>query len=73
MEAKSDKGAGNFDEIEIQTAHPIVNLLVLQHELHNTEFDKIPIPRGPPPWSFANVGEIWRVLKCYVASSGDIS
>lgn len=71
MEAKSAKGGSNFDEIEVQTAHPIINLLSLQHQLQIAEFNNMKMPGGPLAWFLANVGEIWRVYGCYATSSGD--
>ena len=73
MEAKSGKGGSDFDEIEIQTAHPIMNLLMLQHELQQIESNKMAVPGGPLAWFLANVGEKWRVYGCYVTSSGNAS
>jgi hypothetical protein len=73
MEAKSGKGKSNFDEIEIQTAHPIMNLLMLQHELQHNELNRMAVPGGPLAWFLANVGETWRVYGCYVTSSGNAS
>jgi hypothetical protein len=70
MEAKSGKGGSNFDEIEIQTALPIRNLLILQHKLQHAEFNTMKVPGGPLAWFLANVGETWRVYGCYVTVSG---
>jgi hypothetical protein len=69
MEAK--KGRSDFDEIEIQTAHPIMNLLKLQHQLEHHKFNKMEVPGGALAWFLANIGETWRVYGCYVTSSGD--
>jgi hypothetical protein len=33
-----------FERIEIQTAHPIIHLFTLQHELQNDEIDKMNAP-----------------------------
>jgi hypothetical protein len=71
MEAK--KGRSDFDEIEIQTAHPIINLLDLQHQLQHNEFNEMEVPGGPLAWFLANIGERWKVYGCYVTSSGDRS
>jgi hypothetical protein len=73
MEAKGSTGASNFDQIEIQTAHPIMNLLILQHELQNSEFNKMEVPGGPLAWFLANICEEWRVYGCYVTSTDDRS
>ncbi|CAG5166119.1 uncharacterized protein ALTATR162_LOCUS6885 [Alternaria atra] len=73
MEAKRGRQGGDFDEVEIQTAHPIRHLLVLQWELHQNEFNQMKMPGGPLAWFLANVGEIWRVYGCYVDPSGDRS
>ncbi|KAF1847824.1 uncharacterized protein K460DRAFT_363850 [Cucurbitaria berberidis CBS 394.84] len=71
MEAKSEKGGSNFDEIEVQTALPIRNLLMLQHELQHAECNKMEVPGGPLAWFLADVGETWRVYGCYVTWSED--
>lgn len=67
MEAKSSKGGPGFTDIEIQTALPIRNMLLLQHRLQ-VRCDKMSIPGGPLVWFLANQGEVWRVYGCYVTS-----
>jgi hypothetical protein len=73
MEAKRGRQGSDFDEVEIQTAHPIRHSLVLQWELHQNEFNQMQMPGGPLVWFLANVGERWRVYGCYVDTSGNRS
>jgi hypothetical protein len=70
MEAKSNRGGSDFDEIEIQTGLPIRNLLILQHQLQQAECNKMKVPGGPLAWFLANVGPTWRVYGCYVTFIG---
>lgn len=71
VEAKSGKGEGNFDAIEVQTALPIRNALALQNELRNSEFNGMPVPGGPLCWFFSNIGESWRVYGCYMSDEDE--
>lgn len=65
LEAKGEKGSENFEQMEIQTAFPIRNILKLQHDLCKTPGNTMDVPGGPLVWFFASRGEDWRV---YAAS-----
>ncbi|KAF2691377.1 hypothetical protein K458DRAFT_324704 [Lentithecium fluviatile CBS 122367] len=60
-EAKSEKSANNFEEIEIQTALPIKRALHVQQILKETRGNTVDVPGGPLVWFTANRGETWRV------------
>jgi hypothetical protein len=60
-EAKSEKSANNFEEIEIQTALPIKRALYVQKTLKDTPGNTVDVPGGPLVWFTANRGETWRV------------
>jgi hypothetical protein len=60
-EAKSEKSANNFEEIETQTALPIRRALDLQLVLQETRGNTVDVPGGPLVWFTANRGETWRV------------
>jgi hypothetical protein len=60
-EAKSEKSANNFEEIEIQTALPIKRALYIQQTLKETLGNTVDVPGGPLVWFTANRGETWRV------------
>jgi len=66
LEAKSEKSSCGFDDIQTQTAFPILALLKLQNDLHSQETGTEP---GNPPlvWFFANRGDAWRVYGCCVS------
>lgn len=63
MEAKSDKSAGSFGDIDMQTAFAIRELVLLQEELKctalglgHTEWEAAPLV-----WYFSYRGEQWRL------------
>jgi hypothetical protein len=60
-EAKGEKSANSFEEIEIQTALPIKRALVIQQILKETRGNTVDVPGGPLVWFTANRGETWRV------------
>ena len=60
-EAKSEKSANNFEEIEIQTALPIKRALYIQQIFKETRGNTVDVPGGPLVWFTANRGETWRV------------
>ncbi|KAH4013756.1 hypothetical protein HBH98_194300 [Parastagonospora nodorum] len=60
-EAKSEKSANSFEEIEIQTALPIKRALQIQHTLKELPGNTVDVPGGPLVWFTANRGETWRV------------
>lgn len=60
-EAKSEKSANNFEEIEIQTALPIKRALHVQQAFTDTPGNTVDVPGGPLVWFTANRGETWRV------------
>ncbi|CZR61240.1 uncharacterized protein PAC_11136 [Phialocephala subalpina] len=65
LEAKGEKAGENFEQMEIQTAFPIRNILKLQYDLLKTPGNTMDVPGGPLVWFFASRGEDWRV---YAAS-----
>jgi len=68
LEAKSEKSANGFGDIQTQTAFPILALLKLQEDLQAKVEDSIP-DSGPLVWFFANRGDAWRVYGCYVTAN----
>jgi hypothetical protein len=60
-EAKSEKSANNFEEMEIQTALPIKRALNVQQTLKESRGNTVGILGGPLVWFTANRGETWRV------------
>jgi hypothetical protein len=61
LEAKREKDAQNFEQMEIQTGFPIKNTLKLQYDLMKTRGNTMDVPGGPLVWFFASRGEDWRV------------
>jgi hypothetical protein len=57
LEAKGEKGAEGFENIEIQTSFPIKNALELQYDLMKTPGNTQDPRGGPLVWFFANHGE----------------
>ncbi|KAE9366418.1 hypothetical protein N431DRAFT_419663 [Stipitochalara longipes BDJ] len=66
LEAKGEKGAENFEHMEIQTSFPIKNALKLQYDLLKTRGNTMDVPGGPLVWFFASRGEDWRVYGAFV-------
>jgi hypothetical protein len=66
LEAKCEKGAQSFEQMEIQTAFPIMNALRLQYDLLKTRGNTMDVPGGPLVWFSANRGEDWRVYAAFV-------
>ncbi|KAF1957856.1 hypothetical protein CC80DRAFT_546912 [Byssothecium circinans] len=64
-EAKRDRSADSFYDMEIQTALPIQRALKLQLDLQNTYGNSMKPPGGPLVWFLANRGELWRVYGAY--------
>jgi hypothetical protein len=63
LEAKSEKSSNGFNDIQTQTAFPILALLKLQEDL----LAQVPdgdVADGPLIWFFANRGDSWRVYGC---------
>jgi hypothetical protein len=60
-EAKGEKGAHYFEDIEVQTALPIKRALDVQQKLQDTPGNRMDIPGGPLVWFMSNRGETWRV------------
>lgn len=67
IEAKSGKKSGCFEDIETQTALPILALLKLQENLHDQMTDTVS-ESGPLVWFFAYRGCEWRVYAGYVTN-----
>lgn len=65
-EAKREKGAENFEQMEVQTAFPIKHALQLQYDLLKTTGNTMDVPGGPLVWFLANRGEDWRVYAGHV-------
>lgn len=65
-EAKGEKGAENFECMEVQTAFPIKYALELQYDLIKTRGNTEGVPGGPLVWFLANRGEDWRVYGAVV-------
>jgi hypothetical protein len=57
LEAKREKDAQNFEQMEIQTGFPIKNTLKLQYDLMKTRGNTMDVPGGPLVWFFASRGE----------------
>ena len=66
VEAKSEKGNGSFEHMEMQTQFPIRDMLQLQYRLLKMRGNNMDVPGGPLVWFFANRGEDWRVYGGYV-------
>ena len=65
LEAKREKHSDGFEEIQTQTAFPILELLQLQEGIKpnvSQEVNSI----APFVWFIANRGDNWRVYSCYV-------
>lgn len=67
LEAKSEKSSNGFEDIQTQTAFPILALLKLQEGLQARVEDGIS-EAGSLVWFFANRGDAWRVYGCYVTA-----
>lgn len=67
LEAKSEKSSNGFEDIQTQTAFPILALLKLQHDLQAKVGDSIS-EVSSLVWFFANRGDAWRVYGCYVTA-----
>jgi hypothetical protein len=65
-EAKREKGAENFGQMETQTSFPIKHTLQLQYDIHHTPGNTMDVPGGPLVWFLANRGEDWRVYAGHV-------
>jgi hypothetical protein len=66
LEAKREKHAQNFEQMETQTAFPIKHALQLQYDLLQTPGNTMDVPGGPLVWFLANRGEDWRVYAGHV-------
>ncbi|KAF2495383.1 hypothetical protein BU16DRAFT_561664 [Lophium mytilinum] len=65
-EAKREKGAKNFGQMETQTSFPIKHALQLQYELWRYPGNTMDVPGGPLVWFLANRGEDWRVYAGHI-------
>lgn len=72
LEAKSEKGRDNFNDIETQTAFAVHALLTLQAELKNAAGEDSEWESGPLVWFLAYKGEQWRVSAAYIEYKSDI-
>jgi hypothetical protein len=71
LEAKRDKDGQSFQQIELQTAFPIRNMLKLQYDLAKTPGNNREVPGGPLVWFMANRGEEWRVYGAVINEEED--
>lgn len=69
LEAKSEKSADSFMNIEIQTAFAIRELLMIQDNLRQTAGSIEDQSSIPLVWFLSNRGEQWRVYICYIEHS----
>jgi hypothetical protein len=65
-EAKRERSAEGFEQMEIQTSFPIKHALQLQYDLLRTPGNTMDVPGGPLVWFLANRGEDWRVYAGHV-------
>jgi hypothetical protein len=72
LEAKSEKSSNGFNDIQAQTAFPILALLKLQEDLLAKATDSH-LADGPLTWFFANRGDAWRVYGCCVSDGEPIT
>lgn len=69
LEAKSEKSADGFLDIELQTAFAIRELLRIQHELNVTSNERGDWDGWPLVWFLSNKGEQWRVHVAHIHTS----
>ena len=65
LEAKGEKGAENFEHMEIQTQFPIRDMLQLQHQLTKLRGNTRDVRGGPLVWFFCQprrrLASLWRI------------
>jgi hypothetical protein len=66
LEAKSEKAADSFTDIEVQTAFAIRELLRLQDGLRQAADEDEDWEAGPFVWFLSYKGEQWRVSAAYI-------
>jgi hypothetical protein len=66
LEAKSEKSADSFTDIEVQTAFAIRELLRLQDGLRQATDEEEDWEAGPLVWFLSYKGEQWRVSAAYI-------
>lgn len=71
IEAKSEKGADSFTDIQVQTAFAIRELLSLQGELAQAAGEGTEWDGGPLVWFLSYKGEQWRVWAAYIEIEGE--
>ncbi|KAH8679385.1 hypothetical protein BGZ61DRAFT_457118 [Ilyonectria robusta] len=71
IEAKSEKGADSFTDIQVQTAFAIRELLSLQEELAQAAGEGTEWDGGPLVWFLSYKGELWRVWAAYIETEGE--
>lgn len=71
IEAKSEKGADSFTDIQVQTAFAIRELLSLQEELAQAAGEGTEWDGGPLVWFLSYKGEQWRVWAAYIEIEGE--
>jgi hypothetical protein len=71
IEAKSEKGADSFSNIEAQTAFSLRELLVIQDNLRLAAEEDQDWDGGPLVWFLSYKGEQWRVSVAYIETEND--
>ncbi|TVY81443.1 hypothetical protein LSUE1_G006252 [Lachnellula suecica] len=71
LEAKSEKSACGFDDIQTQTAFPILALIKLQQDLQG-QIAGMDSGAAPLVWFLANRGDAWRVYGCCMSEGETI-
>lgn len=66
LEAKSEKSADGFQDIQVQTAFAIRELLCIQDGLAEAVENPSTWDGGPLVWFLSCKGEQWRVLAAYI-------
>lgn len=74
MEAKSEKSASSFRDIDMQTAFAIRELVLLQEELERatSELGHPEWEAAPLVWYFSYRGEQWRLHGAFPRPNGDM-
>lgn len=71
IEAKSEKAADSFSNIEAQTAFSLRELLILQDNLRLAAEESPDWEAGPLVWFLSYKGEQWRVSVAYIEIEND--
>jgi hypothetical protein len=71
LEAKSEKGADSFTDMEYQTAFAIREMLVLQDNLRVAAGEGREWDAGPLVWFLSYKGEEWKVSVAYMETENE--